>query len=96
MLDKFTNKPRVRDYLPLQQGLRLIEMISLLKSTTVRDYLPLQQGLRPKKSPGLSQARAHVRDYLPLQQGLRPVRPVNVPRVIGGQRLSSITTRIKT
>ena len=37
-----------------------------------------------------------VRDYLPLQQGLRPYALVHAYRDIDGQRLSSITTRIKT
>ena len=37
----------VRDYLPLQQGLRLTEKAqSAIVFDTVRDYLPLQQGLR--------------------------------------------------
>ena len=39
----------VRDYLPLQQGLR--PYVGHLKPalTGVRDYLPLQQGLRPRR-----------------------------------------------
>ena len=36
----------VRDYLPLQQGLRRISALQDIRTTSVRDYLPLQQGLR--------------------------------------------------
>ena len=61
----------VRDYLPLQQGLRpLGNADHRTVSVRVRDYLPLQQGLRPKGMPFASTCR-RVRDYLPLQQGLR-------------------------
>ena len=39
--------PTVRDYLPLQQGLRYrVEYEPVTSERTVRDYLPLQQGLR--------------------------------------------------
>ena len=38
---------RVRDYLPLQQGLRRAPTLASFVSSPVRDYLPLQQGLRP-------------------------------------------------
>ncbi len=37
----------VRDYLPLQQGLRLSFFEKSFEFIAVRDYLPLQQGLRP-------------------------------------------------
>ena len=38
----------VRDYLPLQQGLRRCGFASnRVRTSLVRDYLPLQQGLRP-------------------------------------------------
>ena len=37
----------VRDYLPLQQGLRLVSVgVEAFEEAEVRDYLPLQQGLR--------------------------------------------------
>ena len=36
----------VRDYLPLQQGLRRSSLSSRVRESNVRDYLPLQQGLR--------------------------------------------------
>ncbi len=60
----------------------------------VRDYLPLQQGLR-QHVPFQSSTLWTVRDYLPLQQGLRPIS-INPPTIFCSQRLSSITTRIKT
>ena len=40
----------VRDYLPLQQGLRHHLKSSLQYQMEVRDYLPLQQGLRLLKA----------------------------------------------
>ena len=60
----------VRDYLPLQQGLRQYSCAFCGVIVSVRDYLPLQQGLRPdiNQSKKLTEI---VRDYLPLQQGLR-------------------------
>ena len=61
----------VRDYLPLQQGLRPKRPCeSLFLLCGVRDYLPLQQGLRPART-WLKNSPLLVRDYLPLQQGLR-------------------------
>ena len=43
----FGREPNVRDYLPLQQGLRRAgEHFFELLTCGVRDYLPLQQGLR--------------------------------------------------
>ena len=40
------SKVRVRDYLPLQQGLRRPDDGTNEPFKEVRDYLPLQQGLR--------------------------------------------------
>ena len=62
----------VRDYLPLQQGLRLSHVDYFASAGVVRDYLPLQQGLR-LRCHHLLWHPCMVRDYLPLQQGLRPV-----------------------
>ena len=85
----------VRDYLPLQQGLRQKNKRYPTFRRYVRDYLPLQQGLRPDPEAWGSDPEA-VRDYLPLQQGLRPA-PIRAKiTAVWSQRLSSITTRIKT
>ncbi len=63
----------VRDYLPLQQGLRqFLECLTVVRHSTVRDYLPLQQGLRQNIFIPMDNLFIRVRDYLPLQQGLRP------------------------
>ena len=86
----------VRDYLPLQQGLRRKCPPRPRIQKIVRDYLPLQQGLR-LLSNVKSEQRNKVRDYLPLQQGLRLLDLVFLKRLrLTGQRLSSTTTRIKT
>ena len=61
----------VRDYLPLQQGLRPnLQIVFAKLFFIVRDYLPLQQGLR-QKIRNVPLQGILVRDYLPLQQGLR-------------------------
>ncbi len=45
--------PSVKDYLPLQQGLRLVPThINGIIAIEVKDYLPLQQGLRLPYSMG--------------------------------------------
>ena len=93
---KLIDRISVRDYLPLQQGLRLLfhSFISL-NLMCVKDYLPLQQGLRPQNMVYPTFHSGGVRDYLPLQQGLRPI--FSSPTITArSQRLSSITTRIKT
>ena len=36
----------VREYLPLEQGLRLASSVRVFTLETVREYLPLEQGLR--------------------------------------------------
>ena len=85
---------RVRDHLPLQQGLR--PPIDTWRSAKlpVRDHLPLQQGLRQCTVQLLHRNRL-VRDHLPLQQGLRLKNwSFKIPTV--RTRPSSTTTRIKT
>ena len=37
---------RVRDHIPLEQGLRLIVRLGDVKALSVRDHIPLEQGLR--------------------------------------------------
>ena len=61
---------RVRDHIPLEQGLRLTCCYLFFHGQVVRDHIPLEQGLR------LEVARANldpikVRDHIPLEQGLR-------------------------
>ena len=85
----------VRDYLPLQQGLRRVYRLSYENDRLVRDYLPLQQGLR-LSWPSILLFLFCVRDYLPLQQGLRRKHNRLTRVSVLGQRLSSTTTRIKT
>ena len=86
----------VRDYLPLQQGLRPARTWLKNSPLLVRDYLPLQQGLRRFPSPSAGLIDFLVRDYLPLQQGLRLNTGRSLQEKIKCQRLSSTTTRIKT
>ncbi len=42
----FTN---LREYLPLEQGLRLYGKHNEIKACALREYLPLEQGLRHPK-----------------------------------------------
>ena len=85
----------VRDYLPLQQGLRRNIVLTKRAMLAVRDYLPLQQGLRLSLNRGkngfaecqrLSSTTTRIKTF-PAALGWRQ-------RLC--QRLSSITTRIKT
>ena len=87
----------VRDYLPLQQGLRRLYFgLTKVYDFSVRDYLPLQQGLRPylssslaskRQSPRLSSITTRIKTEANCnRRRLTRLRP----------RLSSITTRIKT
>ena len=85
----------VKDYLPLQQGLRRFAIAKPCAYTEVKDYLPLQQGLRLFVKVILC-IKGNVKDYLPLQQGLRLSRFTTIISLKACQRLSSITTRIKT
>ena len=61
---------RVRDHIPLEQGLRHSYLIKAIVITTVRDHIPLEQGLRPKCLQCAS-GSIYVRDHIPLEQGLR-------------------------
>ena len=86
---------RVRDHIPLQQGLRLKCIDLVNRCHNVRDHIPLQQGLRPFAVLLLEGILLKVRDHIPLQQGLRLIPSLSVKEV-SRQRPYSITTRIKT
>ena len=63
---------RVRDHLPLKQGLRLhCRWRSASCHARVRDHLPLKQGLRLSVVILCYLGAEQVRDHLPLKQGLR-------------------------
>ena len=85
----------MRVHLPLQQGLRLLDLV-LLMLKFVRVHLPLQQGLRLLSRKGFRVLSCRVRVHLPLQQGLRLKKgEIRVLPVMSASA-SSITTRIKT
>ena len=86
---------RVRDHIPLEQGLRLITSETTWKFYIVRDHIPLEQGLRPSGSdPGTGSSE--VRDHIPLEQGLRLTDIHDSSCCQLRQRPYSIRTRIKT
>ena len=62
----------LKEYLPLQQGLRLLS--TLTKEAPLKEYLPLQQGLRLRLFHSFLADFPSLKEYLPLQQGLRPER----------------------
>ena len=61
---------RVRDFRPLQQGLRLVQQQAAHQNHNVRDHRPLQQGLRQKWIYIPMQMFKRVPDQRPQQQGL--------------------------
>ena len=63
---------KVRDHIPLEQGLRLFDSPDAIASRSVRDHIPLEQGLRRPKIV-LFSTRTLVRDHIPLEQGLRQI-----------------------
>ena len=61
----------LREYLPLEQGLRPSFQSLLVTSVTMlREYLPLEQGLRLCWKL-ICINHLYLREYLPLEQGLR-------------------------
>ena len=86
----------VRDYLPLQQGLRLCPTLFCVNSSSVRDYLPLQQGLRlPFVTICLALSFCQRLSSITTRIKTKPSTTVSLSSY-SSQRLSSITTRIKT
>ena len=69
----------VRDHIPLEQGLRLLNLKHYLLEVLVRDHIPLEQGLRPGRMSHESGVRT-VRDHIPLEQGLRLYRAFQAER----------------
>ncbi len=86
----------VRDYLPLQQGLRHVHSSDMLYLLAGQRLSSTTTRIKTVVSYNKSVFFDIVRDYLPLQQGLRHdiLYPVICPMLC--QRLSSTTTRIKT
>ena len=85
----------VRDYLPLQQGLRPSRRIFTCHSVHSQRLSSTTTRIKTPAATTLSCRGLGVRDYLPLQQGLRQL-PSCHRELLQGQRLSSTTTRIKT
>ena len=66
---------RVRDHIPLEQGLRPRPAPRTGTPRLVRDHIPLEQGLRQLQLVAISGLNL-VRDHIPLEQGLRrPIHP---------------------
>ena len=88
-----TSSRLVREYLPLEQGLRHRTFYGQQENRLVREYLPLEQGLRLLAAS--ESVIFCVREYLPLEQGLRLHNGCS-QMIVLCQRVSSIRTRIKT
>ena len=63
-------RSRVRDHIPLEQGLRHRPEPLFVQKQNVRDHIPLEQGLRRLRRK-LLRRKPLVRDHIPLEQGLR-------------------------
>ncbi len=87
---------RVRDYLPLQQGLRHMPVLAAFFFTPVRDYLPLQQGLRLSNRAKIVSTLSYCQRLSSITTRIKTLRSNSISAPNKGQRLSSITTRIKT
>ena len=61
------------EYIPLQQGLRLIRPKNEADFDQLIEYIPLQQGLRHCETCILIITK--LIEYIPLQQGLRRKNP---------------------
>ena len=86
----------VRDYLPLQQGLRRCHHFRFRQSRRRQRLSSTTTRIKTIFSLKISLKKKIVRDYLPLQQGLRHSTPAGLVVTRARQRLSSTTTRIKT
>ena len=62
---------RVRDHIPLKEGLRRFNRFFLSTSVLVRDHIPLKEGLRHLSSSTILISSLYVRDHIPLKEGLR-------------------------
>ena len=62
---------KLRDYIPLKQGLRPLRTRMPGNKVRLRDYIPLKQGLRPYIFLNTNWFHIKLRDYIPLKQGLR-------------------------
>ena len=58
------------EYIPLQQGLRLLNKVSKSSIVSLIEYIPLQQGLRRQRTLYIIKLILLI-EYIPLQQGLR-------------------------
>ena len=85
----------VREYLPLEQGLRLV-----LHSVSLNDcHSQRVSSIRTRIKTATNHLvilPSSVREYLPLEQGLRPTEALMTEIERVSQRVSSIRTRIKT
>ncbi len=62
----------LREYIPLEQGLRHLCHKSKVLKVKLREYIPLEQGLRQGNTLCIYQL-TELREYIPLEQGLRHI-----------------------
>ena len=68
----------VKEYIPIEQGLRPLILIIVTNAHCVKEYIPIEQGLRPIISfAGIS--TSFVKEYIPIEQGLRPLLDFATP-----------------
>ena len=87
---------KVRDHIPLEQGLRQRRIIAHRSVRKSQRPYSIRTRIKTDLHPRQDKSSSRVRDHIPLEQGLRLycVRPGAVN--LRGQRPYSIRTRIKT
>gem|GEM_PF-5926669 len=78
-LSRFVFLKILREYHPLEQGLRLNNVLSLISKLPIREYHPLEQGLRLASDLIKYLFFCVIREYHPLEQGLRLVKRISPP-----------------
>ena len=64
---------KLREHVPLKQGLRLLIAFRIVEIVELREHVPLKQGLRPE-AVSRSAQMSRLREHVPLKQGLRPTK----------------------
>ena len=87
---------RLREHIPLQQGLRLFQRLSYNTSGALREHIPLQQGLRPCVSTYTLSTKEDSESIFHYNKDWDTADLWPEPPEISSPRAYSITTRIET
>ena len=87
---------RLREYLPLKQGLRLRRAVLLHGRSDSPRVSSIKTRIKTYQDIQYNLYQTLLREYLPLEQGLRHLRAFQLRKHVDSPRVSSIKTRIKT